>query len=276
MNKAEITALTTALFDMIERDRGLVRSNVEAEIARHVAASYLDGEDVYEWDEDCGDDLLIKSEPEPAEPSAADVCAAREILMQRITPQQASAFKDDRVPAFFPPFIMPLPNGGDVGFKAIWSSPMSKVGITASFSNGTEHTFKPRDLVDRDVCEWNDHSKCAPLDLSPGSIHWINAPTDMISALPDGTLKRRHAIFDSEFDEEVEPEPDSPSDAEVEIKHATIDPFADLSLQDYREHLERARQQTLDWRPAGGVTRRRSHASHEFDGRNRNDTCDND
>jgi hypothetical protein len=226
-------ALAGEIMRMMEDDRGLVRSkladllekevsNWKPDISIGMVASASDhsklslkaqlieahwrggraGEDVCEWDDDqyCGDGPLIKLEPEPKAPSASDVWAAREILMQRITPQQAAAFKDDRVPAFFPPFIMPLPNGGDVGFKAIWSSPMTKVGITASFSNGTEHTFKPRDLVDRDVCEWNDHSKCAELDLSPGSIHWMNAPTDVISAQPDGTRKRRHAIFDDEMD----------------------------------------------------------------------------
>jgi hypothetical protein len=46
-------------------------------------------------------------------------------------------------------------------------------------------------------------TESAELDLSPGSIHTKDAPTDVISAQPDGTLKRRHAIFDSEFDNEI-------------------------------------------------------------------------
>jgi hypothetical protein len=71
---------------------------------------------------------------------------------------------------------------------------------------------KLADLLEKEVGAWkpdvtigmvasaSDHSKCAPLDLSPGSIHWMNAPTDVISAQPDGTRKRRHAIFDDEMD----------------------------------------------------------------------------
>jgi hypothetical protein len=170
-------ALAGEIIRMMEDDRGPVRSKLADLLEKEVGA----------WDDD-DTEVLITLEPEPKAPSASDVWAAREILMQRITPQQAAAFKDDRVPAFFPPFIMPLPNGGDVGFKAIWSSPMSKVGITASFSNGTEHTFKPRDLTDSDVCEWNDQA------LRTSSLGPPDEPV---------LVKRRHAIFDSEFDNEI-------------------------------------------------------------------------
>jgi hypothetical protein len=108
---------------------------------------------------------------------------------------------------------------------------------------------KLADLLEKEVGNWKP-------DISIGMVASASDRThaaEVISAQPDGTFKRRHAIFDSEFDEEVEPTSFYPPEVKAQR--------AEYIREEYRKYLaERARQQTL----------------YEFYGRNRNDTCDND
>jgi hypothetical protein len=135
------------------------------------------------------------------------------------------------------------------------------IGMVASASDHSKLSLKAQLMeahwrecrAGEDVCEWNDQA------LRTSSLGPPDEPV---------LVKRRHTIFDDEMDRlrrqwdlegirgkrfvhllhlaesegllpEVEPEPDSPSDAEVEIKQVVIDPFAELALQDYQEYLAR-------------------------------------
>jgi hypothetical protein len=126
-----------------------------------------------------------------------------------------------------------------------WKPDIS-IGMVASASDHSKLSLKAQLMeahwrecrAGEDVCEWNDQA------LRTSSLGPPDEPV---------LLKRRHAIFDSEFDDEVEPTSFYPPEVEAQK--------AEYIREEYRKYLaERARQQTL----------------YEFYGRNRNDTCDND